>query len=500
MMVGKSFLPEDDQSEFEVTVKLPPGSSLQGSEETLVQLEKDLRTLPGVQSVLTVIGADQRQQVDRGSLLVGLKDVKERELSQFDLMAMAREKLKKYKELTIGVQQPALIQGAGSTAELQFFLQGPDLAQLDRYATRIKDKLRQSPGVTDIDSSYEAGKPELRVIVNRDKAADLNVNVASIANALRVLVGGDDQVTTYREGDDRYDVLLRVDKDFRDTPQALERLYVPSTSLGNVTVANVATLVPATGPTQIERYNRQRQILITANIVKGQNSLSNVLVDLNRTIAELEMPPGYSTGLVGQSKEFGRAASNFVIAFVLSIVFMYMVLAAQFESFIHPVTILLSLPLSVPFALLSLLALNENFSVIYSSVGILVLFGIVKKNSILQIDHIRSLREQGLPRAEAIYQGCMDRLRPILMTTAALVAGMIPMAFGGGAGSGSRRTVAIVVIGGQTLCLLLTLLVTPVAYSLFDDMAHARIWQRARGWLPLRSRPMRVEPRPQAGD
>jgi HAE1 family hydrophobic/amphiphilic exporter-1 len=316
-----------------------------------------------------------------------------------------------------------------------------------------------------------------------------------------VLVGGDEQVTTYREGDDRYDVLLRVEKEFRDTPQALQRLYVPSTTLGNVPVANVATLLPATGPTQIERYNRQRQILITANIVKGETSLSVVLDELNRTIVELDMKPGYATGLVGQSKEFGRAATNFVIAFVLSIVFMYMVLASQFESFIDPVTILLSLPLSVPFALLSLIVLSEPFSVIYTSVGILVLFGIVKKNAILQIDHIKSLRASGMERAEAVFHGCMDRLRPILMTTSALVAGMIPMAFGGGAGSGSRRTVAIVVIGGQTLCLLLTLLVTPVAYTIFDDLAHSTVWERLRSRFSLRGwPPRRIQPRPQAGD
>src|SRR5436305_9418555 len=277
---------------------------------------------------------------------------------------------------------------------------------------------------------------------------------------MRVLVGGDDQVTTYREGDDRYDVQVRVDKEFRDSPAALERLYVPSATLGNVPVSNVASFQPATGPTQIERYNRQRQILITANLVRGQ-ALSNVLVDLNKTIDDLNMPTGYTSGLVGQSKEFGRAASNFLIAFLLSILFMYMILAAQFESFIDPITILISLPLSIPFALLSLLLAGENFSIIYSSVGVLVLFGIVKKNSILQIDHIKSLRADGVPRLEAIMSGCLDRLRPILMTTAALVAGMIPLAVGTGAGAASRRSVAIVVIGGQTLCLLLTLLVTP---------------------------------------
>jgi HAE1 family hydrophobic/amphiphilic exporter-1 len=299
--------------------------------------------------------------------------------------------------------------------------------------------------------------------------------VASIATALRTLVGGDEQVTTYREGDDRYDVQLRVDNEFRNSPRALERLYVPSALLGNVPVSNVASLEENVGPIQIERYNRQRQIMLTANLVRGQ-SLSNVLAVLDREVAALNMPPDYRTGLIGRSKEFGRSSAAFVVAFLLSLIFMYMVLAAQFESFIDPVTILISLPLSVPFALISLLLAGENFSIIYSSVGILILFGIVKKNSILQIDHIKALRREGHDRLHAILAGCEDRLRPILMTTAALVAGMIPMALGGGAGAGSRRTVAIVVIGGQTLCLLLTLLVTPVAYSFFDDVAHSRLW------------------------
>ncbi len=489
-MVGKNFLPVDDQSEFEVNLKMPPGSSLEGSSEVAARLENELKTLPGVRNVLTTLGADQRQQVDRGSIIVELVDPEEREHDQIALMLMAREKLKGFRDITIGVQPPSSIQGAGSTAELQFFLQGPDLLQLDKYAQSVKAKLAQMPGVTDLDSSYESGKPELRVIVNRDKASDLNVSVASIANAMRVLVGGDDQVTTYREGDDRYDVQLRVQKKFRDTPEALQRLYVPSTTLGNVTLANVASIQPSTGPTQIERYNRQRQILITANLVKGR-ALSDVLVEVDKTIADLNMPTGYATGLVGQSKEFGRAASGFLSAFLLSVIFMYMILASQFESFIDPVTILLSLPLSIPFALISLLLTNENYSIIYSSVGVLVLFGIVKKNSILQIDHIKKLRREGMDRLQAIYTGCLDRLRPILMTTAALVAGMIPLALGGGAGAASRRSVAIIVIGGQTLCLLLTLLVTPVAYSLFDDLAHAKVWARMRrrvnfNWMPWR--------------
>jgi len=478
MGIGKSFLPTDDQSEFEVTVKLAPGSSIEGTDAVMKQVEGELRQLPGVRNLLTVIGADLRKQVDRGSVVVELVKPQSRKETQDQLMIMARERLKRFRDATIGVQLPSIIAGADNR-ELMFFIQGPDLNQLDRYARAIRKKLAEVPGLVDLDSNYEPGKPEFRVSINRDRAADLGVNVNSIATALRTFVAGDEQATTYREGDDRYDVMLRVNKEYRNSLTGLYRLYVPSTQ-GNVPLANVARINESTGPAQIARYNRQRQVLMMANIAPPQ-SLSNVLEILNRTVDELRMPPEYRTGTIGRTKEFGRAMTNYALSFLLSLVLMYMVLAAQFESFIDPVTILLSLPLSVPFALISLMLARENFSIIYSSVGVMVLFGIVKKNSILQIDHIKSLRAEGVPRLEAILKGCEDRLRPILMTTAALVAGMIPLALGGGAGSGSRRTVAIAVIGGQTLCLLLTLLVTPVAYSLFDDLAHARIWGKIRG-------------------
>ena len=476
MIIGKDFLPNDDQSEFEVTVRLPPGSSLEGSDAVMKGLEAQVKQIPGIRNMLTTIGADVRRQVDRGSILVELVPPEQRRQSQKALMLMARDRLKNFHDLVIAVQLPSLFSGSGPEQDLQFFLQGPDLNQLNIYAQRLKKRLAEVPGVTDLDSSYEPGKPELRVKINRDKASDLNVSVSSIATAMRTLVGGDTQATTYRDNDDRYDVQLRVEKEFRNSPLALARLSVPSATLGNVPVGNVATLEESTGPTQIERYNRQRQIMISANLVKGQ-ALSKVIPIVEEEVKNMNMPPEYRSGLIGRSKEFGRAGKLFVFAFMLSFIFMYMILAAQFESFIDPITILISLPLSVPFALISLLAAGENYSIIYTSLGILVLFGIVKKNSILQVDHIKSLRAQGVPRMEAIMRGCEDRLRPILMTTAALVAGMIPLALGGGAGAGSRRTVAIVVIGGQTMCLLLTLLVTPVAYSLFDDLAHARMWR-----------------------
>lgn len=476
--MGVDFLPVEDQSEFEVTVRMPVGSSLEGTTQVMAQIEQDIKSLPGVRDMLTTIGADQRRQVDRGSIIVELVGTKERKESQRVLMDTAREKLSKYKDLIVGVQLPSLISG-GADRDFMYSIQGPDLNKLEGYAKRLMAKLNTIPGMADLELTYESGKPEVRVEINRDKAADLNVNVAQVANAMRVLVGGDDQVTTYREGDDRYDVLLRVSKPFRNSPQALERLFVPSATLGNVPISNVATMQLGTGPTSIDRWNRQRRVLLQGSLNKGL-ALSDLLNTAEEEIAKMNLPPEYRHGAVGRSKELARAVQNFLFAFMLSIVFMYMILAANYESFVDPITILLSLPLSIPFALLSLFLAGENFSVVYTSLGILVLFGIVKKNSILQVDHIKGLRREGVPRLEAIYRGCDDRLRPILMTTAALIAGMLPLAFGSGAGAGTRRTVAIVVIGGQAMALLLTLLVTPVAYTLFDDLGEF-FKRRAKG-------------------
>ena len=289
------------------------------------------------------------------------------------------------------------------------------------------------------------------------------------------MVAGE-EVSSFQEGDDRYEVRLRVAAENRRSAETLGRLYIPSALGGNVQLSSVVMLDEGVGPAQIQRYNRQRQVTISGNIDKGQ-ALSEVLARLEPEVQKLDMGPAYQTGLLGRSRELGRAGSAFVVAFLLSFTFMYMILAAQFESFLHPVTILLSLPMAIPFALLSLLAFSQTLNV-FSSLGILMLFGVVKKNSILQIDHMNNLRHEGMPRYEAILQACRDRLRPILMTTFALVAGMLPMALGTGVGSGVRRSVAIIVIGGQMLCLLLTLLAIPVAYSLFDDLATSPMWGR----------------------
>src|SRR5437764_5404154 len=262
----------------------------------------------------------------------------------------------------------------------------------------------------------------------------------------------------------------------RASQENLSRLFATSSKVGWVSLDNLVKIEEGTGPSAIDRLNRQRQVTITANVKPG-GSQAAVIAALNDYVKTMNIEPGYSTGLAGRSKELGRSGYYFLLAFALSFVFMYMVLAAQFESFIHPVTILLTLPLAIPFGILSLLVTHQTVN-IFSGLGLLLLFGVVKKNAILQIDHTNELRAQGMERLDAIIQANRDRLRPILMTTIALVAGMMPLVLSSGPGAGTNRSIGVLVVGGQSLCLLLTLLAVPVFYSLFDDLGRLRLFSR----------------------
>lgn len=491
--LGKDFIPFEDENQFEVTVRAPEGTSLEGMDTIMQQIERDLRSLPGVVSILTSIGSGSQQRVNNGALYITLTDLRQRDFTQFDVMAQARRLLKKYPQLRTSVQNVATIAGGGfRAAAVQYTLQGPDLAQLTRYSEHLQNFLRSIPGVVDVDSTLETGKPEIGVTIDRERAAQLGVSVEDVARSLRTVYEGDDRITQpLREGDELYEVRLRVAPEFRNDPLLINSIYVPSARGQNVPLVNVVKLSERTGPAQVERLNRQRQLTLLANIEGTGIALAEVQDRLKAETERMGLAPGYSSVLTGRGRELGRAMQNFFIAFVLSIIFMYMILAAQFESYLDAVTIMISLPLSIPFALLSLYLTNETLN-IFSAVGLLLLLGIVKKNSILQVDHMNALRRAGLPRHEAVIQGNRDRLRPILMTTITIVAGMLPMAFSFGPGSSLRRPVSIVVIGGQTLCLLITLLVIPVMYTLFDD-AQNWLRNRLRRWRKGQPEPLLPE-------
>jgi HAE1 family hydrophobic/amphiphilic exporter-1 len=411
--------------------------------------------------------------VTSGSLYVRLVDLHERDFSQFDVMADARWILGQYPDLRTAVQGiNPLATGGQRLSELELDLRGPDLNRLQGYAEQLMDGMRKLPGLVDVDTSLAVRTPELRLLIDRDKASDLGVNVRDIAATVQTYVGGE-PVSKYKEADEQYDIWLRAEAGNRRTPQDVYDLTVLSRGGQLVRLGNMVRLREDLGPAEIDRVNRQRSITISGNLLPSL-PLDTAVQHAKRVADSLDMPPLYNIAFTGRAKTLAESNANFGLAFLLSIVFMYMVLAAQFESFLHPVTIMLALPLTVPFALLSLVLLGEAINV-YSMLGLFMLFGVVKKNGILQIDYTNTLRARGLPRERAILDANRVRLRPILMTTVMLIFGMIPIALGRGPGSGSRGSIARVIIGGQALSLLITLLITPVAYSLFDDAGR---------WLP----------------
>ena len=503
--VKQDFIPSNvDEGQFSIYLNGPEGTSLSAMDEALRSVETDLKDLPEIRLILGSAGSFFSGSVNSANVFIKLPPHEERTInitkfwnglkrgeplavfrgnySARDVQQKIRQKLRKYTHLRPNVRNPQTINlGSGSGfSDIDFALRGPDLFELVKYAEQLRLKAPQI-GLVDADVTLKLDKPELRVDIDRARAADLGVDSTDIATALRLMVGGDERVSRFRDEqmNEDYDVQIRLQRDDRTDSAKIARLFVPSTKVGLVQVDNVVQLRQSNASSRIDRLDRQRQVSLRAGVAPGF-ALADRVETLRSEVAKLNMPAGYSSAVSGRARELERTFGEFILAFLLSIAFMYMILASQFESVIHPVTILLSLPLAVPFALLSLWIMDETLN-LYSALGVLVLFGVVKKNSILQIDHMNGLRAKGMERYQAIIQANRDRLRPILMTTLALVAGMLPLALGTGPGAEERHSIAIVVIGGQTLSLLLTLLVTPVAYLIFDDLA---IWLSGRRVVP----------------
>ncbi len=497
-IMGITLIPRDDQSEYEVAVTTPEGYSLERTAGVLSELESRLWTLKGTRHVFTTIGqtgggrvVKGEGNVTRGTIYVRMTDLEERaaaqpaagwwdvpgrfrqyfagpEFTQFAIQRKAREFLEDFPDLRVSVDDVSSFRIGSRPQVFQVSLSGPELEVLSTYADRLIEGLKKEPGLVDLDTTLSLRKPELQVSVDREAASDLGVPVGTIADTLRVLIGGL-PISKFRDGDEQYDVWLRAEPRERETSQELYQITFPSPSVGLVKLASLAKLVEDRGPTEIERLSRERIVTVVGN--PEGIGLGEAVNRADAILKEMQLPPQYTYVFTGQARTLGETGYYFIIAFALSILFMYMILAAQFESWTQPVAILASLPVTVPFGMLSLVLFKTPMD-LYAMFGLFMLVGIVKKNGILQVDAANQLRAAGLARHEAVLAANHTRLRPILMTTVMLVAAMVPIALGAGPGAGARASMAKVIIGGQMFSLVLALLVTPVFYVILDQVVN----------------------------
>jgi len=477
-MVGRTFVPDEDMGEWTIHLDAPEGTSLEGTSEMAHQLVKELGDIPGVQDIEPSI----TQKTTHLHLLVHAAPFGTRTATQEQMIEEMRRRLRAHPSYrpSFTIRNP-LGGGEQGGFPINAKLLGPDLTRLSDYSLKAFEAAQHLPSLADPKLSLSVSNPEIHVAVDRKRAADLGVRMATIGGALRLAVAGDDQISTYREGGEQYPVKIRVLEDQRRDIAAISRITVPSATGSSVRIDNLARIERGLGPSQLQRANRQFSVGIVSDIAPG-HALDEASDDVRKLLADLKLPADMSYTLSGQTKVLDETTRNLIMAISLAMIFVYMVLAAQFESFVQPVVIMLALPLSLPFALLTLWGTGRTLN-LWSALGILLLLGIVKKNSILQVDYANVLRASGVPLRNAIVDACRTRLRPILMTTSAIVAGLIPTALGLGIGGQGRAAIAVTIIGGQSLCLFLTLLLVPVAYVKLDALEQSLANQRLKSWF-----------------
>jgi HAE1 family hydrophobic/amphiphilic exporter-1 len=470
-LVGRDFIPADDQNEFQAVFDSPVDSSLEGTAAYAKELAERYEKIPGVVFAWPNIG----ERENHCHTYIRLTPSTERNFTYLDVADEIRKiwAEPRYKDLRPKFWFPSALGGGENTGSIQPIILGPDFNRAAALASQEAVKLRSIKGLLDVSAEINLNGPEFQVEIDRQRAADLGVQVSDVADAVRLMIAGTDQISTYKEGAEQYDVTMQLLPEQQRNPRILARLMVPSARVGQVRLDSIAAVRRGTGPTKIDRYNRIYQAGMVAQ--QAPDMPLDVAVRAMNAVVRKDLPPGYIIRFTGTARELDRTTGDLIAAFLLACVFMYMVLAAQFESFLHPFVIMLSLPMSIPFALLTLYLTHRTLN-LWSALGMLLLLGIVKKNGILQVDYMNRLVGQGIPLREAILQANHVRLRPILMTTTSIVAGLMPTALGFGAGGTQRAAIAVTVIGGQSLCLLLTLLVTPVAYSLFAGVQRKRIF------------------------
>ncbi len=468
--IGRDWMPQEDQSELGVFIEMPEGSSLQATERVTKALSDRYSKIPGVRAVVPASSTMGIERVTMAFVTV-LLDPPEKRAPILEMGNKVRAASTDYAYARPRVNFPNILGGRDTFAPIRAMLLGPDIRTLVEIGKTVNQELLKEPTITDIKVNLNLNNPELQVNIDRQLASDLGVRVADIAGAVRLLMSGEDQISTFKEGSEQYPVMMRLLSHQRDNPEVLGRLLVPSATRGLIRLDSIANLQHGLGPSRIDRYARQFGIGIYGN-VSNTASLNEAAAAAQRVFQRVELPPGYNVRFSGQVKVLEETTTNMLMAIGLASIFMYMVLAAQFESLVHPFIILTTLPLSIPFALLSLIVTGRSLN-LFSALGVLLLLGIVKKNGILQIDYMNHLRDQGMGLREAIIEANRVRLRPILMTTFSIIAGLIPTAIGTGAGASPRSAMALTIIGGQTLCLLLTLLVVPVGYDIAEKLRNA---------------------------
>jgi hydrophobe/amphiphile efflux-1 (HAE1) family protein len=472
-LVGRDWIPADDQSELISSFTLPEGTALSKTSAMAADMATRISAMPEI----AFVQAFTHGPTHHAHLFIGLVPRGERKLSHEQLANKIRGMLSTYRNVTYNVRLPSVL-GGEIYFPISAIVRGPDLNQLADLSKRIAARMQNYKDLVDVNPNLNLTTPELQVKVDRQRAADIGVRMTDISDAVRLFYSGEDEITRFKEGSEQYPVTMQLLPEQRDNPDVLARMMVPSGKLGQVRLESVASIGRGFGPSSLWRYNREFQVSVFANVASGY-PLDLAAAHTVESIKEVGLPAGYSYRFSGQVKVLEETTWNLLLAMLLASIFMYMVLAAQFESFSYPFIIMLTLPLSVPFALFSLWITGRALS-LWSALGMFLLLGIVKKNGILQVDYTNRLVAQGMPLREAILEANRVRLRPILMTTFSIVAGLIPVAVGIGAGSEQRASIAVTIIGGQTLCLLLTLLVVPVAYSYLAELG-AQPWREWAG-------------------